>query len=171
MGIDYLKRDAKTPESNRTAQAVANATLADIQPDRERSLCAYAEKFDKRSGDLGMSEAQIVYALENIPLYIKTSIKSGVRQIYVFALAQCDYLLNSVMELHRGIIAIQRFCSVNVMRRYSFSVFYAPVTSVCVGAAATCAAGVKKLFASSSNFYMKKYFYSEKSDLGPLILK
>ena len=89
MSINYLKKAAKTPETETsTAQQVVTEMLANIEKNGESAVKEYAAKLDKWSGDIVMSESTINKILADVPDSVKRDIDFAVKQVFYFALAQ-----------------------------------------------------------------------------------
>ena len=89
MSINYLKKAAKTPETETsTAQQVVTEMLANIEKNGESAVQEYAAKLDKWSGDIVMSESTINKILADVPDSVKRDIDFAVKQVFDFALAQ-----------------------------------------------------------------------------------
>ena len=153
MTVTYLKRAAKTPETETaTAQKVVDEMLATIQRDGEQAVRDYALKLDQWSGDIVLSAAQIDDALRDVPTRVKQDIEFAVRQIYDFALAQRRSIEEFSVQLHPGVTAGQRVLPVNVVGCYAPAGRYAHIASAYMTVATAKAAGVKTIVACSSPF-------------------
>jgi sulfopropanediol 3-dehydrogenase len=153
MSLTYLKRAAKTPETETaTAQKVAGDMLAAIQSEGEAAVRRYAKELDGWSGDILMNPAQIDAAIAQVPAGIRADIDFAVRQVSDFAHAQRRSIEEFSVELHPGVIAGQRVIPVNVVGCYAPAGRYAHVASAYMTVATAKAAGVKTVVAASSPY-------------------
>ena len=153
MTIEYLKRASKTPETETaTAQQVVNDMLAEIQRGGEDAVRAYAEKLDKWTGPIVMSEQDIDVVIRDIPASVRADIDFAARQVYDFARAQRDSIHDFSTELHPGVIAGQRVIPVNVVGCYAPAGRYAHIASAYMTVATAKAAGVGHIVACSSPY-------------------
>ncbi len=153
MAIEYLKKAAKTPESETaTAQKVVNEMLAEIQAKGEEAVKAYSLKLDKWAGDVIVSEEEIARRVKDIPASIKKDIDFAVKQVHNFAVAQRESLKEFSVKLYPGVTAGQRVIPVNVVGCYAPAGRYAHIASAYMGVATAKAAGVKTIIACSSPF-------------------
>ena len=153
MAIEYLKKAAKTPESETaTAQKVVNEMLAEIQAKGEEAVKAYSLKLDKWAGDVIVSEEEIARRVKDIPASIKKDIDFAVKQVHDFAVAQRESLKEFSVKLYPGVTAGQRVIPVNVVGCYAPAGRYAHIASAYMGVATAKAAGVKTIIACSSPF-------------------
>ena len=127
MAIHYLKKAAKTPETETaTAQKVVHEMLAAIESRGEAAVREYAQSLDGWSGDIVMSPAAIDAALSEVPAQVKADIDFAVRQISDFALAQRRSIQDTQVELHPGVIAGQKVLPVNVVGCYACLLYTSP---------------------------------------------
>lgn len=153
MSVTYLKRAAKTPQSETAAaRAVVEPMLATIEREREPAVLRYARELDGWSGDVVMSEAAIESALREVPAGVRADIDFAVRQVREFALAQRRSLAEFETTLHTGVTAGQRVIPVNVVGCYAPAGRYAHVASAYMTVTTAKAAGVKTVVACSSPY-------------------
>ena len=87
MAITYLKKAAKTPETETaTAQKVVTDTLAAIETGGEQAVRDYALKLDKWSGDIVMTSTPC----RDVPAKVRADIDFAIKQIRDFALADAS---------------------------------------------------------------------------------
>jgi sulfopropanediol 3-dehydrogenase len=109
MSINYLKKAAKTPETETsTAQEVVTEMLSNIEKHGESAVKEYALKLDKWSGDIVMSDQAINAALADVPGAVKKDIDFAVKQVYDFAIAQKNSITDFSTTLHAGVSAGQK---------------------------------------------------------------
>jgi sulfopropanediol 3-dehydrogenase len=153
MSINYLKKAAKTPETETSnAQEVVNEMLSNIEKHGESAVKEYALKLDKWSGDIVMSDQAINAALADVPSSVKKDIDFAVKQVYDFAIAQKNSINNFSTTLHTGVTAGQKVLPVNVVGCYAPAGRYAHIASAYMTVATAKAAGVKNIIACSSPF-------------------
>ncbi len=153
MAITYLKKAAKTPETETaTAQAVVNDMLAEIGRRGEEAVRAYAARLDGWTGDIVLSRSEIHRRAAEVPAQVKHDIDFAIRQVSDFALAQRKSMREFSVNLHRGVTAGQRVLPVNVAGCYAPAGRYAHIASAYMGVATAKAAGVKTIVACSGPF-------------------
>jgi sulfopropanediol 3-dehydrogenase len=153
MAITYLKKAAKTPETETaTAQAVVIDMLAEIGKRGEEAVRAYAAKLDGWTGDIVLSREEIDRRAAEVPAQVKNDIDFAIRQVSDFALAQRKSMREFSVNLHRGVTAGQRVLPVNVAGCYAPAGRYAHIASAYMGVATAKAAGVKTIVAASGPF-------------------
>ena len=103
MGIEYLKRAGKTPETETAnAQAVVVEMLAAIRRGGEQAVRDYARTLDKWTGDIVVSEAEIEQRTRDIPAQVKGDIEFATAQVRRFALAQRESVRDFSVEMLPG---------------------------------------------------------------------
>ncbi|MEO5697288.1 MAG: histidinol dehydrogenase [Burkholderiaceae bacterium] len=153
MTITYLKKAAKTPESeSATAQQVVGEMLKTIESGGEAAVREYAKALDHWSGDIVMSAAQIDAAIADVPAGVRADIDFAVKQVHDFALAQKASIVDVAVPLHPGVTAGQKVLPVNVVGCYAPAGRYAHIASAYMTVATAKAAGVKTVIACSSPF-------------------
>ncbi|MBM3950992.1 MAG: histidinol dehydrogenase [Rhodospirillales bacterium] len=153
MAIEYLKKAAKTPETETsTAEKVVAEMLAEIEKGGERAVRDYALKLDKWSGDILVSAEEIERRTRGIPTSVKRDIEFAAEQVRAFALAQKASLKEFETELRSGVTAGQRVIPVNVAGCYVPTGRYAHIASAYMGIATAKAAGVPTVIACSTPF-------------------
>jgi sulfopropanediol 3-dehydrogenase len=153
MTINYLKKAAKTPETETaTAQKVVTGMLADIEARGEAAVREYSEKLDRWTGDIIMSPADIDARVKEVPVSVRRDIEFAAKQVYDFAVAQRESIRDFSTELHPGVIAGQKVLPVNVVGCYAPAGRYAHIASAYMTVATAKAAGVKHIIACSSPY-------------------
>ncbi len=153
MSATYLKKASKTAETETaTAQKVVKEMLAEIQQRGEDAVREYSRKLDKWEGEIIMSPVAIAAAVKDIPDSVKRDIEFASKQVYDFAVAQKNSMLEFSTELHTGVTAGQRVIPVNVVGCYAPSGRYAHIASAYMTVATAKAAGAKNIIACSSPY-------------------
>ena len=153
MSVTYLKKASKTAETETaTAQKVVNEMLGEISRRGEEAVRDYARKLDKWEGDIIMSPEAIAAGIKDIPESVKRDIDFASKQVFDFAVAQKNSMLEFSTELHRGVTAGQRVIPVNVVGCYAPSGRYAHIASAYMTVATAKAAGTKTIIACSSPY-------------------
>ena len=141
MAIDYLKRAAKTPETETaTARRVAAEMIGEIARNGENAVRDYARKLDQWTGDIVVSAAEIERRTSEIPGDIRRDIDFATAQVRKFALAQRASIREFSTEIHPGLIAGQRLIPVNVAGCYVPTGRYAHIASAYMSIATAKAA-------------------------------
>ena len=94
MTITFLKKASKNPATETAnAQVVVNDMLAQIEARGEAAVKEYAEKLDKWTGPIEVTEADIERRIKDIPASIKADIEFATAQVRQFALACASHCL------------------------------------------------------------------------------
>jgi sulfopropanediol 3-dehydrogenase len=153
MTITYLKKASKNPATETAnAQAVVNDMLAQIEARGEAAVQEYAEKLDKWTGPIEVTEADIERRIKDIPASIKADIEFATAQVRQFALAQKASLTDFETELYPGVKAGQKVLPVNVAGCYVPTGRYAHIASAYMSIATAKAAGVPNVIACSTPY-------------------
>ena len=153
MSIQYLKKAAKTPETETaTAQGVVSEMLAEIQKNGETAVRHYAKKLDAWDGEMIVTREQLDANAKNVPQAVRNDIDFAIKQIFDFATAQRKSMIEFKTELHPGVTAGQRVIPVNVAGCYAPAGRYAHIASAYMGVSTAKAAGVKTILACSGPF-------------------
>jgi sulfopropanediol 3-dehydrogenase len=153
MSVRYLKTATRTPTSGEeeTQRAVAGM-LREIEAGGEPVVRAYAERFDKWTGDLLVTEADIAAAEQALPPTIKDDIRFSYEQVRRFARAQRDSMTEFTLELSPGLITGQRLVPVEVAGCYVPGGRYAHIASAIMSVTTAKAAGVPRIIACSPSY-------------------
>ena len=153
MGIEYLKRAAKTPETD-TAEArrVVEEMLGEIRAKGEAAVREYARKLDKWEKDIVVSPDEIDRRTASIPVSIKKDIEFAAAQVRRFAEAQRASLHEFSIEIGNGLTAGQRLIPVNVAGCYVPTGRYAHIASAYMSIGTAKAAGVPTVIACSTPY-------------------
>ena len=153
MGITYLKKAAKTAESETAnTRDVVDRMLADIARDGEAAVRHYAQELDHWTGEIIVTPAEIERRTGSIPAGIKADIDFAVAQVRRFAQAQRASMQEFSVEVHPGLMAGQRLIPVNVAGCYVPTGRYAHIASAYMGVATAKAASVPTVIACSTPF-------------------
>ena len=153
MSIDYLKRAAKTPETESGhAQKVASEMLDDIARRGEQAVREYAQKLDGWTGEIVVPPDDIARRTRDIPDSVKRDIDFATAQVCNFAQAQRESIREFAVELEPGLIAGQRLVPVNVAGCYVPTGRYAHIASAYMSIATAKAAGVPTIVACSTPY-------------------
>jgi len=153
MPVQYLKRAAKTPESETaTAQKVVGEMLLEIGRRGEDAVRDYSRTLDNWSGPVLVGADEMERRTRDIPAEIKRDIDFAAGQVRRFAEAQRDSIHEFEVELHRGVTAGQRLIPVNVAGCYVPTGRYAHIASAYMSVATAKAAGVPTVIACSTPF-------------------
>ena len=153
MAIEYLKKAAKTPETESgAAREVAERMLADIERRGESAVREYAQKLDGWTGEILVSTSEIERRTAAIDPKVKRDIEFATDQVRRFALAQRASMREFSEELRPGLVAGQRLIPVNVAGCYVPTGRYAHIASAYMTIATAKAAGVPTVVACSTPY-------------------
>ena len=153
MSIQYLKRAAKSPESETaTARAVVEEMLAEIAKNGEDAVRAYAAKLDGWSGPVVMTAQEIERRTSVIAPEVRRDIDFATERVRRFARAQRESTHEFAVELQPGLVAGQRLIPVNVAGCYVPTGRYAHIASAYMAIATAKAAGVPFVVAASTPY-------------------
>jgi sulfopropanediol 3-dehydrogenase len=153
MTITYLKKASKNPATETAnAQVVVNDMLAQIEARGEVAVKEYAEKLDKWTGPIEVTESEVERRIKDIPASIKADIEFATAQVRQFALAQKASLTDFETELYPGVKAGQKVLPVNVAGCYVPTGRYAHIASAYMSIATAKAAGVPNVIACSTPY-------------------
>ena len=153
MGIEYVKKAAKTPDTETaTARKVVEEMLAEIETRGEAAVREYAQKLDRWTGEIVVTPQEIERRTHALPDSVKRDIEFATKQVHGFAVAQRNSLQDFSTELRPGLIAGQRSIPVNVAGCYVPAGRYAHIASAYMAIATAKAAGVPTVIAASSPF-------------------
>ena len=99
MPIEYLKKAAKTPETEtETARKVVTEMLSVIEAGGEAAVRAYAAKLDGWTGEIMMTSEEIERRIADVPDHVKRDIDNSAARVRTFALAQRDSIRDFSVE-------------------------------------------------------------------------
>lgn len=153
MALEYLKKAAKTPETD-TAEArkVVEEMLAAIRARGEEAVREYAAKLDRWTGEIVVSGNEIERRTKDIPLSVKRDIEFAAAQVRRFAQAQRDSVHEFSIQVSEGLTAGQRLIPVNVAGCYVPTGRYAHIASAYMSIGTAKAAGVPSVIACSTPY-------------------
>jgi sulfopropanediol 3-dehydrogenase len=153
MSVHYLKRATRTPASgeDETRRVVA-AMLREIEAGGEAVVRAYTERFDRWTGDLLVTAAEIAAAEAALPATTKDDIRFSHEQVRRFAQAQRDSMTEFSVELSPGLVTGQRLVPVDVAGCYVPGGRYAHIASAIMSVTTAKAAGVLRVIACSPSY-------------------
>ena len=153
MSITYLKKAAKTPETEAdNARKVVEEMLANIEKNGEQAVRDYSKKLDKWDGAIVVTPEEIEARTRDIPASVKRDIEFAAAQVSKFARAQRASMTEFETEVHPGLIAGQRLIPVNVAGCYVPTGRYAHIASAYMSIATAKAAGVPTIIACSTPY-------------------
>lgn len=153
MAITYLKKAAKTPETESAqAQAVVTEMLARIEAEGEAAVRHYALALDKWDGPILVTTEERKARAAEVPVQVKDDIAFAVEQIRTFALAQKDSVEDFSMVMPSGLTVGQKWVPCNVAGCYVPTGRYAHIASACMSVATAKAAGVGTVVACSTPY-------------------
>ncbi len=153
MTITYLKRAAKTPETESgNARAVVEEMLATIAKGGEQAVRDYALKLDKWSGDILVTKDEIERRTKDLAPHLKRDIDYATDRVRRFADAQRASIHDFELELSPGVITGQKMVPINVAGCYVPTGRYAHIASAYMSIATARAAGVKTVVAGSAPY-------------------
>jgi len=153
MSIEYLKRAAKSPESETaTARAVVEEMLAEIGRHGEQAVRDYAAKLDGWTGPIVATADEIDRRLRDVPVTVKRDIEFATDRVRRFAHAQRESIREFSVEIQPGLTAGQRLIPVSVAGCYVPTGRYAHIASAYMAIATAKAAGVPSVIACSTPY-------------------
>ncbi|MEO8186620.1 MAG: histidinol dehydrogenase [Burkholderiaceae bacterium] len=153
MAIEYLKKAAKTPETESgEARKVVDKMLATIAREGEAAVREYAQRLDGWSGDIVVTNEEVERRTQAIDAAVKRDIEFATAQVRRFAQAQCESMQEFSLEVQPGLITGQRLIPVNVAGCYVPTGRYAHIASAYMTIATAKAAGVPTVIACSTPY-------------------
>src|SRR5688572_1581515 len=153
MAIEYLKKAAKTPETETgNARKVVEEMLEKIERGGEGAVRDYARSLDKWTGEIVVSEDEIERRTRAVDAAVKRDIEFATQAVRRFALAQRDAMQEFTTEVHPGLLAGQRLIPVNVAGCYVPTGRYAHIATAYMTIATAKAAGVPTVIACSTPY-------------------
>jgi sulfopropanediol 3-dehydrogenase len=153
MAITYLKKAAKTPETETdSARQVVTEMLAAIEASGEDAVRAYALKLDNWNGPIVMTPDMIAERTRDVPQSVRDDIALAVGNVRRFAEAQRDSVRDFSIEISPGLHLGQKLVPVNTAGCYVPTGRYAHIASAYMSVATAKAAGVRTVVACSAPF-------------------
>lgn len=153
MAISYLKKAAKTPETESGhARDVVSGMLARIEAEGEAAVRAYAASLDKWDGPIVVTADEIAARAAEVPQQVRDDIAFAVEQVRAFALAQKDSVHDFSMVMPSGLTVGQKWVPCNVAGCYVPTGRYAHIASAVMSVATAKAAGVGTVVACSTPY-------------------
>ena len=150
MTTEYLKKAEKssaTGEDN-TRNIVANM-LSEIEAGGEAKAIEYTEKLDNFTGNIVVTDDEIVEASSKVPQQVKDDIRFAYDRVRGFAERQREALIDFEVELSPGLFAGQKQIPVQTAGCYVPGGRYSHVASAVMSVATAKAAGVDHVIACS----------------------
>ena len=153
MAVEYLKKAAKTPETESAgARETAARMLADIASRGEEAVRDYAARLDGWTSDIVVAPDEIARRIRDISPSIRRDIEFATERVRRFADAQRESIREFATELQPGLVAGQRLVPVNVAGCYVPTGRYAHIASAYMSVATAKAAGVPTVIACSTPY-------------------
>ncbi len=154
MSVNYLKKAAKTPETDEAqTREIVVSMLDDIKENGEEAIKKYAEKLDKWTGDFIITQDDIDKAAASLDERTKEDIQFAHDQVYDFAVKQRESMLEFETELYPGVVAGQKLIPVNVAGCYVPGGRFAHASSAIMSIATAKAAEVPYIVACSPSHH------------------
>ena len=130
-------------------QRIVQEMLDSIKAGGEKKALAYAKELDNWSGDIVLSQSQIVQAGDSLSDDLKKDIQFAHSRVKAFAEHQLASLSEFETELAPGVVAGQRLIPINTAGCYVPGGRYAHVASAIMSITTAKTAGVKNVVACS----------------------
>src|SRR3984885_3354676 len=153
MSVVYLKKAAKTPETETSSARVVVAEMLErIEREGEAAVRDYAHKLDRWSGEIVMDAANIARRTGDVPQTVKDDINFAVGQVRRFAEAQRASVQEFSLEVSPGLQLGQKLVPINTAGCYVPTGRYAHIASAYMSVATAKAAGVPTVIACSAPY-------------------
>ncbi len=150
MPIRYVKKAEKTAATGeQDVRELVQRILNEIEEGGDEKAREYAEKFDKWTGDIVVSKADIDAATDKVPAQLKDDIRFAHDQVRTFAEAQREAIRNTSVELHPGLMAGHRNIPMSAAGCYVPGGRYSHVASAIMSVTTAKVAGVGDVIACS----------------------
>src|SRR5689334_15054493 len=128
--IKYIKRASKTlAAADPEIQRAVDTIVAEIEKRGEEAVCAYAAQFDRWTGPIVLSNADIERAAACVPDSVKHDIDFATERVRQFAMAQRKSMCEFSSHLSSGVEWGQRLIPVRVAGCYVPGGRYAHIAS------------------------------------------
>jgi sulfopropanediol 3-dehydrogenase len=150
MATEYLKRAAKTAASDdaETRARVAQL-LEELERGGEAATRALAERLDKWTGEVVVTQEQIAAAAERVPQQLKDDVAFAHDRVRRFAEAQLASMTEFSVELAPGMVAGQRLIPMTTAGCYVPGGRFAHIASAVMSVTTAKVAGVDNVIACS----------------------
>lgn len=146
MALRYLKKSVKKSETEISDVRIrVQSILDDIEVRRETAVLEYANKFDKYSGNIQLTSAEIEAACDLVPQKLKDDINFAYNNVRCFAEQQMKSLSDLEVELQPGFKVGQKSIPINCAGCYVPGGRYSHVASAIMTVTTAKAAGVKSI--------------------------
>ncbi|NRB04929.1 MAG: histidinol dehydrogenase [Rhodobacteraceae bacterium] len=150
MTREYLKKATLTSESDASeTQAIVRSILEEIQAGGDTAALKYAEKFDKYSGNVLLTEEEIQEAIALVPEKLKRDIEFSHANVKRFAEAQKATVADFEVEVVPGLIAGQKAIPVKAAGCYVPGGRYSHIASAIMTVTTAKVAGCEHIVACS----------------------
>jgi sulfopropanediol 3-dehydrogenase len=150
MATEYLKKAAKTAASDdaETRARVAQL-LEELERGGEAATRALAERLDKWTGEVVVTQEQIAAAAERVPQQLKDDVAFAHDRVRRFAEAQLASMTEFSVELAPGMVAGQRLIPMRTAGCYVPGGRFAHIASAVMSVTTAKVAGVDNVIACS----------------------
>ena len=146
MALRYLKKSIKKSDTEISDVRIrVQSILDDIEVRRETAVLEYANKFDKYSGNIQLTSAEIEAACDLVPQKLKDDINFAYNNVRCFAEQQMKSLSDLEVELQPGFKVGQKSIPINCAGCYVPGGRYSHVASAIMTVTTAKAAGVKSI--------------------------
>jgi len=150
MSIQYLKKAARTPASDRDdVRAAVREMLREIEATGEQGALRLARELDHWQGEILVSAADRAAAAALVPEQLRQDIRYAHDNVRRFALAQRDAIKDAQLEVSPGLIAGHRNIALDTAGCYVPGGRYAHIASAIMSVTTARAAGVRRIIACS----------------------
>lgn len=150
MTREYLKKATLTSSSDASdVRQTVHTILDEIEAGGDAKALEYGAKFDKYTGSVLLSEADVAAAADKVPQKLKDDIAFAHDNIRRFAEAQKATITDMQMEIAPGLIAGQKAIPVNAAGCYAPGGRYAHIASAMMTVTTAKVAGCAHITACS----------------------
>ena len=150
MSVRYVKKAEKTAATGeQDVRELVQRILNEIEEGGDGKAREYAEKFDKWTGDIVVSKADIAAAADKVPAQLKDDIRFAHEQVRTFAEAQREAIKDTSVELRPGLVAGHRNIPMSAAGCYVPGGRYSHVASAIMSVTTAKVAGVGEIIACS----------------------
>ncbi|MBC8260023.1 MAG: histidinol dehydrogenase [SAR324 cluster bacterium] len=150
MGIEYLKKASKTPQSGEEdTRRIVSEMLNSIEIGGENKVREYAEKLDNYSGNIVVTAEEIADATSKVSEQLKDDIRFAYDRVRTFAERQLESMTEFESEIAPGLFCGQRLIPIETAGCYVPGGRYAHVASAIMSITTAKVAGVNNVVACS----------------------